>query len=459
MKMITKTIRYAATILAIVSLTSSYRGRAVANEPSRWDEGIQNLTDVRHGIPAYTETKGVYRRDGQPLLEIELQAPAVVAVATQAEAWGYFQFPGIRSAEGGLLVATWSMHKDAASSYGKGGSDFRLSQDNGKTWYASDRPAPSGSSGLLIPETGERLSIRTPAAINVNDLQLPQPIGSNKEAYGRTFTYYRLGELPAELQGVYLNRYDKNGVWSEIHASLDDPGAARYTDGDLFPVVWWGNMRLLPDHSIVAGIYPMFYESASGGVDPSGVSFYRSTDYGRSWKILGKIPYTPDLDVDRNGDRRLALGYTEPAFEILPDGTFLCVMRTTDGYGNGPMYISRSSDMGVTWTAAKPFTSFGVLPKLLLLENGVLVLASGRPGVQLRFSTDGKGEQWTDPFEMLPFQEEKEVVSCGYPQLLATGPDRFLVVYSDFKYPNQENELRKAIKVREVRLTPFIRMP
>jgi len=101
------------------------------------------------------------------------------------------------------------------------------------------------------------------------------------------------------------------------------------------------------------------------------------------------------------------------------------------------------------------FTRAGVLSRLLQLDNGVIVLVSGRPGVKLRFCIDGKGQKWTDPFEMLPFKNESEsAISCGYTDLLATGPDKFLVIYSDFKYHNKENEIRKAIKIREVRVSP-----
>ena len=172
------------------------------------------------------------------------------------------------------------------------------------------------------------------------------------------------------------------------------------------------------------------------------------------------------MAVDPNGNRRLALGFTEPTFEILSDSTFLCVMRTEDGYGRGPMYLSRSSDQGATWSQPVAFTPNGVFPGLLQLDNGVLVLVSGRPGVQIRFSLDGKGEKWTDPFEMIPFSDEIDTaesgkkriqliqdISCGYAELLAIGADRFLVIYSDFKYLNKNNEVRKAIKVREIKVS------
>jgi hypothetical protein len=54
---------------------------------------------------------------------------------------------------------------------------------------------------------------------------------------------------------------------------------------------------------------------------------------------------------------------------------------------------------------------------------------------------------------MLPYENDKEPVTCGYTELLVTGKDRFLVIYSDFKYQNQAGETRKAIKVREVKVS------
>lgn len=416
------------------------------------DEAGEVLTVIKPGVTAYGATELVYRRDKKAMLDVSLAEPVVIASAAKPEGWGYFQFPKIYKSADGRLVATWAMAADNESSYGKEGFDFRVSSDNGKTWTQAGETAPWGN-GLIIPATGERLTVHTPVASNVNGMQLPESLGSVPGTYGgTTYRFYRMSEIPEEVQGCYLNRWDANGSHSLVHAPIDDPGAVRYASNNLFPVVWWGDMKLLPDNSLVTGIYPMFYELPTGGVAPSGVSFYRSADYGNSWKILAKIPYTPDLAVDPNANKRLDFGYSEPAFEVLSDGTFLCVMRTDSGLGRSPMYISRSTDQGVTWSKAVPFTPWGVLPRLLQLDNGVTVLASGRPGVQLRFSTDGKGEKWTDPFEMLPYTANTQEFSCGYTGLLATGPDTFLFIYSDFKYVNGEAQVRKAIKVREVKV-------
>ena len=68
--------------------------------------------------------------------------------------------------------------------------------------------------------------------------------------------------------------------------------------------------------------------------------------------------------------------------------------------------------------------------------------------------------RWSKSLELLPYEiggndttEQMwrgEVVSCGYTGLLATGPDSFLVIYSDFQHRNEAGEIRKSIKVREV---------
>lgn len=432
-----------------------YNSPGKNNHPPRIIEevGYNAYSDLIPGIPAFEGTTIEYKREGKSMLTVRLEDPGIVSVATKPEKWGFFQFPFIYRSLDNAVVATWNMAPDAVTSYGKGGSNNAISVDGGKSWSSSKGNAPIGR-GLLLPG-GDLISIGTPKALDTTKIKLPKPVAVNKEAYGRNFVYYKLSELPDVLKGVYINRFVKGGnSWVSGHNVLDDPQAVRYTDSGMFPVVWWGDMRIAADGALIAGIYPGFYLEEDGKVNASGIFFYRSTDEGHTWKIQGRIPYAPDLKTDPNGDKRLALGFTEPGFEILSDGTFLCVMRTSDGLGNSPMYLSRSGDLGVTWTKPEPFVRAGVLPRLLQLDNGVIVLAAGRPGVQLRFSIGSNGAKWTDPFEMLLFKNEKDEVSCGYTEMLVTGPDRFLLVYSDFKYQNKAGEFRKAIKVREIIVTP-----
>jgi hypothetical protein len=392
------------------------------------------------------------RQPGQPALEVRLSEPTVVAVATRAEKWGFFQFPSLARWTDGTVAASWAMAADSIVSYGSSASGGASSKDAGKTWMPLT--GEKGISGFLLPN-GDRLQVVTPKAIKTSELRLPIPVGAANENYSKVKQpLYRHSELPPEVQGVCLSRLARGSErWVSERAALDDPQALRYSLNDLFPIVWWGDMHIASDGSVIAGIYPGYRLRDDGTADPKdGIFFYRSTDAGHSWQIQGRIAYQPDLAADPKGAERM--GFTEPAYEILTNGTFLCVMRTTDGLGNGPMYSSRSQDRGRTWSQPEVMAPFGVLPRLLRLTNGIVALSSGRPGVQIRFCADGRGKTWTQPIELLPSTDAKDTVSCGYTSLLATGPDRFLIVYSDFKHKNAAGEIRKAIKVREVIVRP-----
>jgi len=407
----------------------------------------------RMGVACWQAETVDYRRPGKPAVKVRFREPVTVAVAPEPVGWGYYQFPGIARWDDGTLFVGYSKAADSIKSYGVGDSGGMISRDGGKTWSAPD--GKHGVSGLLLPN-GDRIVITTPKAQPIESLNLPKPIGSASDTYSPAAPLlYRLQDLPEDLQTVRLNRMVKGtSDWVPEQAKLVDPRALRYSLSGLFPIVWWGDVRVAPDNSLIAGVYPGYFLRDDGTADSKDHTFfYRSTDSGRTWTIQGRILYEPDVKADPKGDKRM--GFTEPAFEILADGSLFCVMRTTDGAGIGPMYWSRSTDLGKTWSKPKAFAENGVLPKLLRLGNGVLVLSSGRPGVQLRFSTDGKGEDWTEPFEMVPMTETRDVWtdadSCGYTSLIATGPDSFIIAYSHFKHHTKDGP-RKAILVREVQV-------
>ena len=413
----------------------------------------QSATEAANrAIPAYRAAAITSVRAGEPAVRVRLSDPVVVSVAPEPESWGFFQFPKIARLSDGTICATWHMLADSILSYGKPDLGSAFSPDGGKTWNPSRGVSETGG-GLLLPN-GDQIKVITPLALKATEIELPKPIGAGSHTYEKSkLILYRLQDLPPSLRGVYLSRLRRGErKWVSEPAALDDPQALRYSLGGLLPVLFWGDLQVSFDGSIFAGIYPGYGLRDDGSADPKcGVFFYRSADQGHSWRIQGRITYQPDMGADPQGNRRM--GFTEPAFEILADGTFLCVMRTTDGIGLGPLTASHSSDQAATWTRPEVIARRGVLPRLLLLANGVLVLSAGRPGVQLRFCPDGQGKAWTSAFEMLPYGTESDQVSCGYTGLLATGPDRFILIYSDFRYLNQAHELRKAIKVREIVVT------
>lgn len=447
-----------SVILSILSLECN-RNNEDSLSKIKWPErGYNSDSEVGPGVIAYNAAEIDYLKDQKTILEVRLEEPVVVQVADKEEKWGFFQFPIIYRGLDNKVVIRWNMAPDDVKSYGQYNELYSISEDNGKSWSKPQKEIVPGD-GLVLPD-GDRIAIYTPKAIRIKDLMLPDPVVVDNAGNNREVAYYKLMELPDTIQGIYLSRIVKGTNSLKIeHNVLNDPVSLRSTSAGMFPVTWWGDMHLTHNGSIIAGIYPGYLLGEDGTVERGGISFYRSDDKGLTWNVQGRIS-VPDKSSEITKKKIPSGCFYEPGFEILSDKSFLCVLRTGDV---SPMYLSRSTDEGRTWSKPVPFTPNGVLPRLLQLENGVMVLSSGRPGVQLRFCIDGKGENWTDPFEMMPFNYNKVDIyspyqeTCGYTGLLSTGPDSFLLVYSDFKYKAITGEMRKAIKVRQIKVTPKIK--
>ncbi len=367
---------------------------------------------------------------------VQLGQPRLVAEGPVTEhRWGRWQFPTLDAGAKGEMLLFVHVEPDSAASYGKVRKVY-VSVDKGRTWR-EDADAARRAYGLRLPN-GEWLRTDTVAATPIAEVKLPAQ-RAERVSYKTPFQLYLLRELPEKLRNIYFQRFA--GQWTPENHPLNDPEALRYATGGLIPQIWWGDMKVLKDSSIVALTYPYYH--ASQPTPYTSAASYRSTDNGRTWQKTGHILYQ---EPDRRRD-----GFTEPALEVLPNGELLGVLRTTDGNGVGPMYSVRSADQGRTWSPPQSFAETGVLPRLLQLRNGVLVLSSGRPGVDLRFSTDN-GRTWSPAKELLPLPDRAKIQadSCGYTSLLPLGKDRFLIAYSWFTPPSG----RKSIYVREVRVRP-----
>lgn len=452
-----KTVRYIFfVVLGVALLVPYYRGNgSVRNNPVRIvEENVPNLS-IKEGYISQKNEAVKIVRSGRVLAEVKLGDPVMVAQAEQEEKWGYFQFPIIGRAIDGRLIVSWQMNADSHTAYGKGNRGKMMSLDEGKTWLPLDKSYvfKYKSSRILELSNGNTLLVTTPVSKDVKSYNtFPTPVYRDKTM---GMNYYLESELPEDLRGVYLSLRDSIGrVIINFHGELDDPGLLRYDIDNLMPLKWWGDIKEMADGSFVAGIYPSCYLNENNELPKSDITFYRSTDSGYHWKAIGNVPYEIEKIKDKRRQYDRYQGFSEATFEILKDSTFFCVIRT--GY-NTPMYKTFSYDRGEHWTEPVAFTSNGVRPQLLLLDNGVMVMASGRPGVQLRFCLNGDGNTWTEPIEMLSFMDENGEYdvwgrSCGYANLFPAGENRFYMVYSDFKTRNKQGDYRKSIIFREIEL-------
>ena len=127
----------------------------------------------------------------------------------------------------------------------------------------------------------------------------------------------------------------------------------------------------------------------------------RSSDQGQTWQFVTHFDPGESKPVYGPGDRAVDEGFDEPDIIQLANGDILVIMRTGS---YSPMFQSRSTDGGMTWSEPAPTGWQGVKPRFELLPNGVLACVSGRGSyghpqiTHVMLSLDGTGSHWEYPF-------------------------------------------------------------
>lgn len=396
-----------------------------------------------------------------PEVQVRLSDPVVVATSEPGEMrWGYWQFPNLFHLPEGRIGLGFSHNADATETYGTA-SPMYISDDQGRTWkrvynhVAGYKPHPSGCE--VAP--GEFLSVSPVVAFNLEAarLELPPPAGYLGKEKG--ISLHRYEECPKAIQDYMseLSAYrwtPEIKAWRPETVQYDTRGLLiwKHRDEHLVPRTWFEHSPVKLGDELIYADYRGTYTLEDGKVPLHWpATCVVSRDKGRTWKRRGTIA------VDPAGESYM----TEPVIEVTSDGRLVCAIRGSaeeTAYTQGHrLVITFSSDHGRSWEPIKPLHKFGVFPGLLLLENNVLVLSFGRPGVHMKFSVDGTGRSWSKPRTLIPagksFKHEDRN-TCGYTSLLKVGPDEFLIAYSYFKHKDRQGRQRKAILVRRVRLTP-----
>jgi hypothetical protein len=115
-----------------------------------------------------------------------------------------------------------------------------------------------------------------------------------------------------------------------------------------------------------------------------------SHDEGRSWRYLSTVAVPDDAPTGIEG-------FGEPCLVRLADGDVMCIMRVGQHQKQPDQWLRRaySSDEGRSWSALDILTAYSVAPQVCRLDNDVLLLSTGRPGIFLWLSADGRGAQWS----------------------------------------------------------------
>ena len=141
-----------------------------------------------------------------------------------------------------------------------------------------------------------------------------------------------------------------------------------------------GKLAELNDGSI--GLTMFWRNNPDGNYQADQVFFCRSTDGGKSWSRNAVDP----TEWERN----------ESTWVQFADGELLCVMRSNY---NTHLGVSRSTDLGKTWTRQQPKLPFygASAPSLLLTRDQVLLLSCRGWGI---FTSIDRGHTWNLPMQI-----------------------------------------------------------
>lgn len=427
-------------------------------------------------------------------VDVRLRERQVLFVAPDNDGtlqWGVYGCPDMYRAEDGSIVVYDGGHMDTYDAEAGAPAPavcFR-SCDNGLTWAPFERTAQAPTHGLRdgygapnkwFPlEDGARVQFvpkGPPADLRALGIA-PRGMVISANEYA-LMGLYRAADIPATVR-AFTVRYQPAGAdapqvddavfdlpdWQIAAALKGKTGTAIWPDvTPTFAPLGYGNCGLyhgatgqealaeVPDGAWISAVVHCVATERNGS-HCCELRCIASTDHGKTWRARGVI-------IGRAGT---TFGVTEEFSLIRLGDELVCVDRMDHATVFDPYrftMLARSADNGFTWSAPEPVASSSVTPHLVKLANGVVALVFGRPGVHVQFSSDGC-RSW-EALTSLIGKTAEEVVAAGRDLIAAmyrdtvsysntrtviTGPDRFLVLYTDFKYGG---ERRKAIVVQEV---------
>lgn len=347
---------------------------------------------------------------------------------------GFMWFPNVHRFPTGELMAGWSMNEDSAVWVSQAGISF--SEDNGKTWgpypyigtVTHTSCAMPGPDGSLIAYSYNVFPDDDHHGVRADIFRYEK--GGKRVVWELKKAHIKFKERA--MKNIDTPWWNANSApywcWC-INDSIVEPEPGRlimsmygYFESDgLKNVLSEEEFKKLDEKSIKARYSIAIVESKDGGINWEHIS---CAGRGRDFVHTSEGP-------------------CESAMTILANGDILLVCRT-GGFVNN-LHQTISHDGGYTWEKLKPIEPKSVQPGLTRLDNDTLVLSTGRPGIFVWISADGRGEKWEQinlvdvhnsmaPDELkikkpVTGSEWLPVATTSYTEIAKIGPDRLLVIY------------------------------
>ena len=418
----------------------------------------------------------------------------VQGIRPEEQLWGAYQFPVPYRTDEGVVVSV-HIADDSISDFHQDSKRWFLSKDYGLTWQETDHSV-SADCGLKLPN-GDRLFFPEVKSIDVSDYQFthlhyrtpatdsskkadegsfPLPVGMTFDMDGNLIYAFDADCLPESLsEKNWLSYRIPSGKsdMQEESVSLDWPSLTRvvYTKNgqkilrSIFP---HGRPKLAPDGSIWISTF-----SGDGHINPEtglyspyySAEILRSTDNGHSFRLYAHMEYPADGTKEYP---YLSGGFSDNDFQFMPDGSIVWFLRSAwfarTGYEWAPMYFSRSTDNGKTWSKPVQFADTGIYPSMCTLTDGTTLLCYARPGIFVTACENESGTKWCEPLVVMTPEDRSHLANivqtppkfhdwdgaCNNPKLIALDDNSALIIYSDFYYPDKTGTKRKSILCRKL---------
>ena len=398
--------------------------------------------------------------------------------------WGVYAIPRMWREKDGSLVIRFNGEKDSGDVDNMKivPNKYFVSQDDGLSWIEVDdgdeKYDISILNGIENPYTkinGKLVAFREkPNRKEIKNITYQKEfIYPTGEAIVRS---YRYGDIPDECKGIEIIEYNKcleETLISDVNIDFPDREILINAKGNTGNFVYVDCVEKVKQ-SIFKNPYLCSVISVDNGTmlavscgqnrdvsdRYSGVAYLMaSEDGGHTWVKRGVIAESTELPHGYTGDgHEVSMSYTK-------DGVLICAMRMDvstkkEPYGTA---VAISKDKGFTWSEPLIVTDASVTPHIICLENGIVVLVYGRPGVHFKYSIDN-GETWSEDISIIgktlsEYRKEgrddyeikyRDTVSYSNTFVDYKGGNEFLILYNNLKYDEGDGVHHKAAFVRKI---------
>ena len=346
---------------------------------------------------------------------------------------GYAGFVGWESPVR-LRNGDWLVGFNAGYWHASAPTPFRYPAKTLETYHKMGLPAnivaPTGGRAMIMRSTDEGRSWSKPVTL------IDTPADDRHPAFvelgdgtllASFFTYWGEPEnrdwgkdSSLAVRVHFIRSFDGGHTWEKKSRQLKTPFLYDETDGPLVR---------LKDGSVLVAING---RATNGPPDQAAV--LRSTNRGKSWKLLSTIHASHDLQ--------------EVTVAELPDGRWVMMARPEGD-------ICWSSDRGHTWTPPVTFGMRLFVPSLYVLHDGTLVClhgsyAPGNGGLRVTFSTDG-GHTWVAPAKDHGFLVDN---AYGYGKAMELPDGSMFITYLSSGGHRTQDAQSNSIRCIRLRIPP-----